>query len=76
MNQEIRDALRAQRRYMVLECAKASRNVAKECREFEVPRSSFYRWRKAYEAEGWAGLLRKRPVARSHPRQIPPEYVE
>jgi transposase InsO family protein len=76
MNQEIRDALRAQRRYMVLKCAKASRNVAKECREFEVPRSSFYRWRKAYEAEGWAGLLRKRPVARSHPRQIPPEYVE
>jgi transposase InsO family protein len=76
MNQEVRDILEARRRFIVLEFAEKSGNVAKECREFEVPRSSFYRWKKAYEAGGREALLRKRPVARSHPRQIPPEYVE
>jgi transposase InsO family protein len=76
MNQEIRVALEAQRRFIILEYAKDSRNVAADCRDFGVPRSSFYRWKKTYSAEGRAGLLRKRPIARSLPRQIPPEFVE
>jgi len=76
MNQEVRDALKAQRRFVILEYMKNSRNVVVDLRDFGVPRSSFYRWRKAYAAEGRAGLLRKRPIARSHPRQIPPEFVE
>jgi transposase InsO family protein len=46
------------------------------CRELGVSRASFYRWRKAFEKDGIEGLIRKKPVARSHPRQIPPEYVE
>jgi transposase InsO family protein len=76
MNQEVKDILEARRRFIVLEFALKSGNIAKECREFEVPRSSFYRWKKAYEAGGKDALLRKRPVAKRHPRQIPPEYVE
>ena len=71
MNQEVRDALEARRRFMILEYAKDSRNVAADCRDFGVARSSFYRWKKTYSAEGRAGLLRKRPIARSHPPSDP-----
>ena len=45
-------------------------------KEFDVPRSSFYDWKRAYAREGKAGLLRKKPIAKSHPRHIQPEFVE
>lgn len=76
MNNEVRDALAARRKYQILEYAQAIGNVKEACRDFGVPRSSFYRWKKAYSKEGRAGLVRSKPVAKSHPRQIPPEYVE
>jgi transposase len=59
-----------------LRYAKGIGNVLEACQDFGVPRSSFYRWKRAYEQDGIEGLTRKKPVARSHPRQIPPEYVE
>ena len=71
MNSEVRDALAAHRKYVILRYAREFGNVKNVCKEFEVARASFYRWKKAYDAEGKAGLLRKKPVARSHPRQIP-----
>lgn len=61
---------------MILRYAREFGNVKNVCKEFEVARASFYRWKKAYDAEGKAGLLRKKPVAKSHPRQIPAEFVE
>ena len=76
MNQEVRDALRARRRYVILEYAKDIGNVKRACWDFDVPRSSFYRWKEAYSAEGKTGLLRKKPIANNHPRRIPDEFVE
>ena len=76
MNQKVRDALRTHRRYAIIEYAKTIGNVVRACRDCSVPRASFYRWNKACEVDGREELLRKRPVARSHPRQISPEYVE
>ena len=76
MNSEARDALAAHRKYVILRYAREFGNVKIDCKEFEVARASFYRWKKAYDAEGKAGLLRKKPVAKSHPRQIPAEFVE
>jgi transposase InsO family protein len=61
---------------VVLEIAEGLGSDAKAYREFEVPRSTFYRWKKVYAEEGEAGLVRKKPVARSHPRQLRPEVVE
>ena len=61
---------------VVLEYAAGIGNDAKACREFEVRRSTFYRWKKAFAEQGTAGLLRKRPVARSHPRQLSGDVVE
>jgi len=76
MNSEVRDALAVRRKVAILQYAQGIGNVQEACRDFNVPRSSFYRWKRAYAKEGRAGLVRKKPVARSHPRQIPPEYVE
>ncbi len=51
-------------------------NIRKTCRHFGIPRSLFYVWRDAYAREGEAGLINKRPCARSHPQTTPPEVVE
>ena len=61
---------------LVLEWADAVGSVSKACREWDVPRSTFYRWKEAYAKEGNAGLIRKKPIAKSHPRQLSPEVVE
>lgn len=61
---------------VVLEYAALGGSDVKSYRDFEVPRSTFYRWKKAYAREGEAGLIRKKPIARSHPRLISPEATE
>jgi transposase len=50
--------------------------VTKACREFNVPRSSLYRWKQKYEKGGEAGLYRERPVAHRHPSKTSAEVVE
>ena len=75
MHKEAREEVRARFKYFVLEFARG-RNVAKVCREFNVPRSTFYHWKKRYDEEGPPGLYRKKPVAHSHPRKTSPEVVE
>ncbi len=76
MTSEVRNALDAQRKLIVLQYAKGIGNVGKARRDLGVARSSFYRWKNAFAAEGRDGLVRKKPIARSHPRQIPREFVE
>jgi len=76
MTREVREALDTHRKFVVLEFAKGIGNAKQACLEFGVPRSTFYRWKKAYTKDGKAGLLRKKPIAKSHPRQVPPEFVE
>ncbi len=76
MDKEIKDVLAVRRKMVILEYARLSGNVAKACREFEIPRSSFYKWKKAFDIGGKAGLARKKPIALSHPRKLSPEVVE
>jgi transposase InsO family protein len=73
MNVEQKKVLRKKR---ILEYAEASGNILKTCRHFGVSRSNFYIWRTAYWHHGDAGLVRKKPIARSHPNQTPAEIVE
>ena len=73
MKLEQKEILRKKR---VLEYAEACGNVLKTCRHFGVSRSNFYIWRTAYRLQGDAGLVRKKPVAKSHPNQTPAEVVE
>ena len=78
MNKEaiIKEAFALKRKLVVLEYAKTIGNAAEAYRFFEVPKSTFYTWKKAFALEGRAGLVRKKPIARSHPKQIPPDIVE
>jgi transposase InsO family protein len=75
MHPEAEEELRVRLKLVVLELAQ-DWGVTKTCREFEVPRSSFYRWKQKYEKAGQAGLYRERPVAHHHPSRTPPEVVE
>jgi len=75
MHPEAEEELRVRLKLVVLEFAQ-DWGVTKACREFEVPRSSFYRWKQKYEKAGQAGLYRERPVAYHHPSRTPPEVME
>jgi transposase InsO family protein len=75
MHKEAQEELRVRLKLIVLEFADHW-GVTKACREFEVPRSSYYRWKQKYEKAGQAGLYRERPVAYRHPSRTPPEVME
>ena len=75
MHPEAREELRIRLKLTVLEYATYF-GATEACREFNVPRSSFYRWKQSYEQEGQAGLYRKKPIAHSHPRKTAPEVIE
>jgi transposase InsO family protein len=75
MHKEAREELGIKFKLVVLELADHF-GVTKTCREFNVPRSSFYRWKQKYDKEGPAGLHRKKPIANSHPRKTPSEVIE
>ncbi len=54
MNSEVRDASAVRRKAAILQYAQGIGNVKEACRDFNVPRSSFYRWKKAYaKVEPW-----------------------
>ena len=52
----VRDELRFRKKLLVLEYTRGLGSNAKACRDFNIPDSSFYEWKKAYEKEGKAGL--------------------
>jgi|GEM_PF-634328 len=76
MRREAREYLALQRRLAVFKYAEAWGNVARACRAFAMSRAFYYKWKKAYDAEGEAGLVRKRPIARKHPRAIAKETMD
>ena len=61
---------------LVLELAEGLGSDTKAYREFNVSKSTFYQWRKAFRKEGATGLIPKKPIAKSHPRQLSPDAVE
>ena len=75
MSKEAREYWALQRRLAVFEYAKKWGNATKACRAFCMPRATYYRWKKAFDTEGAAGLIRKKPIARNHPNKIPDSTV-
>lgn len=75
MHPEAREELSIRLKLTVLDYAKYF-SVTETCREFNIPRSTFYRWKQSYEQAGRAGLSRKKPIAYHHPRKTAPEVVE
>ena len=76
MHPEAREQLSIHFKTVVLEYARLTGNIAETCREFSIPKSSFYRWKNAYDSEGEKGLRRKKPVALSHPKKISVQVAE
>ena len=76
MNKEVKDILNQRRKLMVLEYAKTMGNAAEACRDLDIPHSSFYDWKKAYDKEGKEGLLRKKPIPKSHPKKLKQSVVD
>ena len=70
------DEREIKRKQRILDHAIETDKIAKTCRYFGIPRSLFYVWRSAYQQHGEEGLRRKKPIAKSHPNQIPDEIVE
>jgi transposase len=64
------------RKTRALEHAAQTGNVRQTCRYVGIPRSLFYVWKAAYEREGEAGLVNKKPCAHAHPKATAPAIVE
>ncbi len=75
MHKEAEEELRVRLKLVVLEFANHF-GITKACREFDVPRASFYRWKQKYENVGRSGLYRARPIAYRHPCRTSHEVVE
>ena len=73
MTNEERDI---QRKLRVLQHAEKIGNARKACRYFGVGRSSFYRWRDAYQKNGEAGLKNAKSIPKNPANQTPTEIVE
>ena len=73
MTNEERDI---QRKLRVLQHAEKIGNTRKACRYFGVGRSSFYRWRDAYQKNGEAGLKNAKSIPKNPANQTPPQIVE
>ncbi len=66
----------ARQRLSVLELAEALGNVSEACRRRGISRTTFYEYKKRYEAHGLEGLKDLPPIPKSHPFTTPPEVVE
>ena len=76
MQKEVKEALRVQFKWSVLQYAKGCRTDAKAYRDFDVPKSTFYGWKRGFGKEEKAGLARKKPIAHNHPRSLKQDVVD
>jgi len=55
MKKEVRDALEVERRFRILNYLLSASKINAQLRDFGIAKSTFYRWKKAYEKQGKAG---------------------
>ncbi len=75
MHKEAKEELMVRLKLVVLDFAK-NIGVTKACIEFNIPRSTFYEWKKKYDTGRRSGLYRKKPIVYRYPRKTSPEVVE
>lgn len=73
---EIKAYLSLQKKLVLLKYVSGFKSITKALREFKIPKSTFYKWKKAFDADGEIGLLRKHPIAYTHPNKIKEEIVD
>ncbi|PTM41519.1 helix-turn-helix domain-containing protein [Bosea sp. 124] len=64
-----------QHKLRVLRHAEQIGDVGKACRYFGVGRTSFYRWKAAYQRDGEAGLVNRMCTAVRKPSSGAPAFV-
>ena len=67
---QILNQLSLQKKLAVLKYVNEWKSVNKTLKLFKIPKSTYYKWKKAYDENGENGLLRKHPVAYNHPTKI------
>ena len=72
---EIEAYLTYSKKLQVLKYAKEYGNNSIAYKFFGVKKSTFYKWKKAYDEHGEEGLLRKKPTPHTFPNQIKQEIV-
>jgi transposase InsO family protein len=77
VEQKAQEILRVKKILFILNyISKSSKSVIQELREFEIPKSTYYKWKKKYDLEGIKGIERKKPIANSHPRSLSQSTID
>jgi transposase InsO family protein len=76
ITKEVKAYLSYQKKLVILKTIQKYGSVRKTLKDFNIPRSTYYKWKKAFDLGGELALLRKHPVASSHPNMIKPEVVD
>ena len=63
----------ATQRLSLLQLAEALGNVSEACRHRGVSRSQFYEYKRAFQEQGFQGLLDRPPIPKSFPNETPKE---
>jgi transposase InsO family protein len=66
----------AQNKLTLLQLAEKLRSVSEACRRRGVSRSQFYEYKRAFQEEGFSGLMDRPPLPRSFPNETPAEIKE
>lgn len=66
----------AQNKLTLLQLAEKLRSVSEACRRRGVSRSQFYEYKRAFQEEGFSGLMDRPPIPRSFPNETPAEVKE
>jgi len=75
VKKEIKEYLRFREKIIVLEYARKFDGPIATCREFNIPKSTFYEWKKKFDTEGIAGLRYKKKTSKPHPRKTPDKII-
>ncbi len=76
MTKEIKEYVGFRRKLTIINYARDIGSNIDAIRTFKISRSTFYKWKKAFDKDGPQGLLRKKPIANTHPNKIKPDVVK
>ena len=65
-----------ERMKFLVEINESDDSLSALCRRFGISRKTGYKWIERYEKAGPAGLVDRRPLARSHPDRVPDVLVD
>jgi transposase len=76
LSKDVKAYLKLRNKLIVLEYARRSGSVKKALKEFNVPKATYYKWKKIFDKDGVEGLKKKHPIAYNHPNKIKEEVIE